>query len=195
MMEMDMILQLAKENNGTVTSAMVTEAGISRASLKYLTDKGRLERTGRGVYVLPNIFEDEIFTLQSRFKRGVFSCETALFLWDLTDRTPNHYSMTFPYSYNPSGAKAQNIKCTVSVAELFEIGIIKTPGQNLVRVYNRERTLCDVLKKGSKIDVQITTEAFKRYAKLPDKNIALLSEYSKIFKVSDKVRAYMEVLL
>lgn len=197
MMEMDMIIQLAKENNGTVTSAMVTEAGISRASLKHLTDKGRLERTGRGVYVLPNIFEDEIFTLQSRFKRGVFSCETALFLWDLTDRTPNCYSMTFPHSYNPSGAKAQNIKCTVSVAELFEIGIteIKTPGQNLVRVYNKERTLCDVLKKGSKIDVQITTEAFKRYAKLPDKNIALLSEYSKIFKVSDKVRAYMEVLL
>ena len=72
MMEMDMILQLAKENNGTVTSAMFTEAGISRVSLKHMTDKGELERTGRGVYVLPNIFEDEIFTLQSRFKRGVF---------------------------------------------------------------------------------------------------------------------------
>ncbi len=197
MRETDMILQLAKDNNGTVTSAMVTNAGLSRANLKHLVDSGGLERTGRGVYVLPNIFEDEMFTLQCRFKRGVFSCETALFLWDLTDRTPNRYSMTFPHSYNPSGAKAQHIKCTVSVAELFEIGIteIKTPGQNLVRVYNRERTLCDILKKGSQIDVQIMTEAFKRYSKLPDKNIALLSEYSKIFKVSDKVRTYMEVLL
>ena len=169
-----MILQLAENNNGTVTSAMVTEAGLSRANLKYLTDAGKLERTGRGVYVLPYVFEDEMYTLQCRFKRGIFSCETALFLWDLTDRTPNRYSMTFPHSYNPSGAKAQKIKCTVSVAELFEIGITetKTPGQNLVRVYDRERTLCDILKKGSKIDIQIVTEAFKRYAKLPDKNIA-----------------------
>lgn len=62
MRETDMILQLAKDNNGTVTSAMVTNAGLSRANLKHLVDSGGLERTGRGVYVLPNIFEDEMFT-------------------------------------------------------------------------------------------------------------------------------------
>lgn len=197
MKKTEMILQLAKNNNGTVTAAMVSEAGISRAHLKYLTDKGELEQTGRGVYVLPYVLEDEMYALQCRFKRGVFSCETALFLWDLTDRTPTRYSMTFPHSYNPSGAKEQNIKCTVSVAELFEIGITeaKTPGQNVVKVYNKERTLCDILKKGDKIDIQITTEAFKRYAALPDKNIAQLSEYAKIFKVENKVRSYLEVLL
>lgn len=197
MKETDMIIEMAEKNNGTVTAAMVTEAGFSRANLKYLTDNGKLERTGRGVYVLPHIFEDEIYAMQCRFKRGVFSCETALFLWDLTDRTPNRYSMTFPHSYNPSSAKTQNIKCTVCVESLFEIGMteIKTPGQNIVKVYNKERTLCDLLKKGNKIEAQLVTEAFKRYVKLPDKNIALLSEYSKIFKVSDKVRSYLEVLM
>ena len=197
MKESEMIIEMAQNNNGTVTAEMVTQAGISRGHLKHLLDSGKLERSGRGVYVLPHIFEDEIFALQCRFKRGVFSCETALFLWDLTDRTPNRYSMTFPHSYNPSSVKKQHVKCTVCIEELFEVGLteIKTPGQNLVRVYNRERTLCDILKKGSKIDIQITTEAFKRYAKLPYKDIALLSEYSELFKVSDKVRSYLEVLL
>ena len=42
-----MILQMAHENNGTVTTAMVTKAGISRGNLKYLTDTGKLERTRR----------------------------------------------------------------------------------------------------------------------------------------------------
>ena len=42
---------------------------------------------------------------------------------------------------------------------------------------------------------EFAAEAFKRYAKLPEKDIALLSKYSKIFKVSDKVRSYLEVLL
>ena len=192
-----MIIEMAKNNNGTITAEMVTQAGISRGHLTHLADGGKLERTGRGVYVLPDIFEDEMFSLQCRFKRGVFSCETALFLWDLTDRTPNRYSMTFPHSYNPSSAKKQNIKCTVCIEDLFDIGIteIKTPGQNIVRVYNKERTLCDILKKGSKIDIQITTEAFKRYVKSTNKDIALLSEYSKVFKVSEKVRSYLEVLL
>ena len=45
MKETEMILQMAHENNGTVTTAMVTKAGISRGNLKYLTDTGKLERT------------------------------------------------------------------------------------------------------------------------------------------------------
>lgn len=192
-----MIIEIAKKNNGTVTSAMVSALGFSRGHLTHLIDSGKLERTGRGVYVLPDVFEDEIYTMQCRFKRGVFSGETALFLWDLTDRTPNRYSMTFPYSYNPSSAKAQNIKCTVCIKGLFEIGMteIKTPGQNTVKVYNRERTLCDLLRKGASIEIQLVTDAFKRYVQLPDKNIARLSEYSKTFKVNEKVRSYLEVLL
>lgn len=197
MKESEMIIEMAKNNNGTVTAEMVTQAGISRGHLKHLADSGKLERSSRGVYILPYILEDEMFALQCRFKRGVFSCETALFLWDLTDRTPNKYSMTFPHSYNPSSAKKQNVKCTVCIEELFDVGVteITTPGQNTVKVYNRERTLCDILKKGSKFDIQITTEAFKRYANLPEKDIALLSKYSKMFKVSDRVRSYLEVLL
>ena len=39
------------------------------------------------------------------------------------------------------------------------------------------------------------TQAFKEYTTLPDKNIALLSDYSKLFRVSEKVRSYLEVLL
>ena len=50
-----MILQMAHENNGTVTTAMVTKAGISRGNLKYLTDTGKLERSGRSEVFFPAI--------------------------------------------------------------------------------------------------------------------------------------------
>ena len=193
----DMIIQMAKDNNGVVTAAMITKNGISRGNLKYLVDSGKLEKSGRGVYVLPNIWDDELFTLQNRFKRGIYSGETALFLWDLTDRTPSSYSMTFPYSYNLSNAKTERIKCLTNVDSLYSIGAteIKTPSGNFVKVYNRERTLCDILRKGSRTDIQIITEAYKRYAKHSEKNIPLLSEYAATFKVEKKVRSYLEVLL
>ena len=93
---MEQIIKMAKENNGTVTAAMVVAAGFSRGNIKYLVDKGMIEKSVRGVYTLPGIWDDEIFNLQNRFKRGIYSHETALFLWDLTDRTPNKYCMTFP---------------------------------------------------------------------------------------------------
>ena len=75
----DKIIQLAKENNGVITTAVLSEKGILRGNLKKLVDDGRLEKTARGVYILPEIWEDEFVNVQSRFKRGIFSLETALF--------------------------------------------------------------------------------------------------------------------
>jgi hypothetical protein len=72
---------------------------------------------------------------------------------------------------------------------------IKTPTGNLVRAYNMERTLCDIIRTQSNTDIQIVSEAFKRYAKRNDKNIPLLSEYAKKLRVEAKLRSYMEVLL
>ena len=96
----DLIMKLVHDNNGTITTEQVSACGLSRGSLKYLVDKGVLERASRGVYILPEIFGDELFNLQARFKKGIFSKETSLFLNGLTDRTPHKFHMTFPINYN-----------------------------------------------------------------------------------------------
>lgn len=191
------IMKMAKENNCVVTTAMVVAAGISRGNIKYLVEKGLLEKSARGVYILPEVWDDELFNLQSRFKKGIYSHETALFLWDLTDRTPNVYAMTFPSTYNLTKPKENRVNCTQCKVQWHEIGVeeVKTPGGNIVKAYNRERTLCDILRPNSSADIQTITESFKRYVGGRNKNIPLLSEYAKIFKVETKLRAYLEVLL
>lgn len=191
------IIKMAKGNNGTVTTAMVVAAGFSRGNIKYLVDKGMIEKSSRGIYILPEVWDDEIFNLQNRFKRGVYSHETALFLWDLTDRTPNKYHMTFPMNYNLTNPKKENIRCVQCKKEIYDLGIeeVTTPGGNAVRTYSVERTLCDILKPHSNVDIQVVTEAFKRYAANADKNIPVLSELAKLLKVEIKLRSYLEVLL
>lgn len=193
----DEIISMAKDNNGMITTAMIVKAGYHKGNLKYLVDKGRLERVARGVYTLPEVWEDEFLSLQNRFKKGIFSCETALFLWNLTDRTPNYYYMTFPSTYNITKPKAENIRCLQTKEPFYSMGIvkIKSPGGNLIAVYNMEHTLCDILKPKNNVDIQLITDAFKRYAKRPDKNIPLLSEYAKMMRVEKRLRAYLEVLL
>ena len=197
MKKTDEILNIAYNHNGFVTASMVSEAGISRGNLKYLADRGKLQLSERGVYTLPDVWDDEFFAIQNRFKRGIFCCDTALFLWGMTDRTPGKFRMTFPSTYNVTNAKKEGIICSQIVEHLYELGLteVETPSRNIVKVYNRERTLCDILRKTNQTDIQIITQAFKEYAKLPDKNIPLLSEYSKILRVGEKVRSYLEVLL
>ena len=191
------ILDMAKQNNGVVTSSMVVEAGFSRGSLKYLADLGKLEKTVRGIYILPDVWEDEFVSLQERFKRGIYSLETALFLWSLTDRTPGKFHMTFPGTYNLSKPKAEGILCSGAKEPYYGLGITKaqTPSGNAVAVYDAERTLCDVLRSRNRVDVGIVTDAFKRYATLKEKNIPLLSQYAKTLKVEEKLRLYLEILL
>lgn len=191
------IIKMAKENNGTVTTAMVVAAGISRGNIKYLVDKGKIEKSTRGVYILPEVWADEIFNLQSRFKRGIYSHETALFLWNLTDRIPNRYHMTFPANYNLTKPKEENIYCVQCKEAVHDLGVVEviTPGGNIVRAYSVERTLCDILRPHSHVDIQAVMKAFKCYATGMNKNIPLLSEYAKTLKVGKKLSAYLEVLL
>ena len=191
------IIKMAKENNGLVTTAMVVAAGFSRGNIKYLVDKGVIEKSARGVYILPEVWDDEIFNLQNRFKRGIYSHETALFLWDLSDKTPNRYNMTFPVNYNLIKPKEANIQCVQCKKTLYGLGIaeVTTPGGNIVRAYSIERTLCDILRFHSRVDIQIVTDAFKHYAARSNKNIPVLSKYAKILKVEPRLRSYLEVLL
>lgn len=191
------ILNLAKKNNGVITTAMAVAAGFPRGSLKYLADNGKLERASRGVYTLPEVWEDEFVNIQSRYKRGIFSLDTALFLCDLTDRTPGKFYMTFPSTYNLSRPKDNGILCSGSREPLYSMGIEKmtTPGGNIVRAYGVERSLCDILKPRNHTDVQVVTDAFKRYAAGREKNIPLLSEYARAIKVEKQLRSYLEVLL
>lgn len=197
MTNIELIMQMVHENKGTITAEHVSACGLSRGSLKYLADKGILERTSRGVYILPEIWKDEIFNLQIRFKKGIFSKETSLFFHGFTDRTPHRFHMTFPINYNTTALKLENVIFDRVKNDLYEVGVtyIKTPGGNIVRAYGVERTLCDILKGRSHTDIQIISEAFKRYSRSEAKNIPLLSKYAKLLKVEKKVRSYLEVLL
>lgn len=197
MMINETILQLAKDNNGIVTANMLDQAGIARANITKLVKSGKLEKTARGIYVLPDAWDDEFFSMQTRFKKGVFCNETALFLHDLTDRTPNTFSMMFPKNYNLTNAKEYGIKATRAKESIYTLGIVTTtsPAGHDVNAYNEEKTLCDILRPSNNVDIQIVTEAYKRYAQRKEKNIPQLSKYAKILNVENKVRSYLEVLI
>lgn len=197
MTKYEMLIALAKKNNGIVTVALAKENGIARQYLKDMVDSKRIEKVARGVYILPDVWEDEFVNLQSQFKKGIFSNETALFLHDLTDRTPTSYSMCFPNNYNLTKVKNDGVLASRAKEQFYSLGIveIRTPSNNTVLSYNMEKTLCDILRTTNNVETSVITDAFKRYMKQPNKNIPLLSDYAKKLKVEKKIRAYLEVLL
>ena len=80
--------------------------------------------------------------------------------------------------------------------ERFEIGeTTKTLEDGTpIRIYNMERTICDIIRDRNKTDTQILNTAMKEYMKRSDKNLNLLYEYAKIFKITKILKMYLEVL-
>ena len=136
--------------------------------------------------------------ISSNSNRIIFSHQTALYLHDLSDRTPNVFHISVPQGYNASHIKKryEDLQVHYVKKDLYELGKIeiKSPQGNLIPVYDIERTICDIIIDSEKIDKQIFTEAIKRYFKSPNKNLRRLIKYSRLFKVEDEIRKYMEVL-
>lgn len=191
------VVELARENNGIVTVRLAAEAGFQRSRLSEAASAGKLIRVGPGLYCLPESWEDEYALAQLRFPQGIFSHGTALFLHDMTDRTPERITMTFPRAYNATAARKEGIIVKTCADDLLDLGLttVADPSGNRVNVYNVERTLCDLLRGRSAIDVQIVNPAMKLYARSKGKRLNMLMDYAKRLGVERKMRNYMEVLL
>jgi len=197
MNQQDEIIEYLKKNNGQITSKTVNSMGISPRILRNMFAHGQLERLAPGVYIDPSEFGDDIAALQYGLSKGIYFKDTALFLYGMTDRTPSTYEMNFPLPYAYSTKADAPIKIYRQKKELYEIGIakIKTPGGHMVRVYNIERTLCDILRTRDRSDAETIKQAMNSYVHQKRKNIRQLMEYARTFKVEEEVRKYMEVLL
>ena len=187
---------LEASSDGTITAEQVTAAGLHRSILQELVENGELYRFGRGLYVRSNAWEDDFYLLQRKYGRGIYSHDTALYLLGYSDRTPAQYTMTFPKGYNSPSLKQESIDIKRVVPENYSFGVIelKSPCGNPIRVYDLERTLCDILR-GSGSVIQIVGAAMMKYAASKEKDIHKLMQYANQLRVKPKVLRYMEVLL
>ncbi|MBR0087987.1 MAG: type IV toxin-antitoxin system AbiEi family antitoxin domain-containing protein [Lachnospiraceae bacterium] len=191
------IQNVAEANDGVFTAKQIEEAGISRVHLKTYVDKLFLIRTGHGRYALPDSLTDEYAALQERSHVLLFSYGTALYLWEMSDRVPHHLDVTVPSGTNVSRIRKDHPDLRVHYVkkDLYEIGITEalTPMGRNVRLYDKERCICDLIRARKDMDLQLYSGAIKAYfGNQP--NMRKLLKYGKQFGVEDKIRTYSEVL-
>lgn len=179
-----------------VKTETANEYGISNERLRLLEKQGEIEKVDYGLYVHKDTPIDLLYIYQQR-RRVIYSHETALYLHDLTDRDPLNYSGTVTKGYNSKKLKELGFDIYYTKKEWYSVGVVKvkTSFGNDVRVYSMERTLCDLLKSKHRLEKSLIIEAFQTYIKRSDKNLHDLMKMAKLFKVENKVRTYMEMLM
>ena len=182
------ILKLFK--NGYLTTKDVTDNNIPRTYLTKLIKENEIERVSRGVYIKKNVLVDEFMILQNKSKYAIYSNTTALYLHGLSNRIPIRYDITVKSGYKGSLQKEKNVNLFYTKKELLELGVIdyKLDSGNVIRVYDLDKTICDIIRNKKKIDAEIFNKAIREYFYSKKKNTLKLYEYAKKMNIYNKVR-------
>lgn len=197
MSKSELLETLLRKNNGFLRTSEAVRVGVSKAYLGQFVREYGLKRVAHGLYVSQDAWPDGLYVIQTRYPQAVFSHETALYLLNLADREPAKYSVTFKAGTWATGLTKEGIKVFKVKADLFELGLsnARSPAGHELRVYNPERTICDLLRSRRSVEIQDLQTGLNEYVKSKERNIPLLVRYAELFSVEKLLRRYLEVLL
>ena len=121
---------------------------------------------------------------------------TALYLYGLSNRVPIKYDITINAGYNGSLQKNNKVNLFYTKKELLYLGVTnyKLESGNYIKVYDLDKTICDIIKNKNRFDIEIYNKAIRNYFYSKNKNILKLYEYAKKMNIYNKVRNTFEVL-
>lgn len=185
------------DETGVLITANVVKAGINKTALYKYLKENNYEKIAHGIYASPEAWTDENYALSVRYPQAVFSHDEALYYHGLVDREPMRQTITLYTGYGTKRLVDIGVKVFTVKKELLELGKIKgkTSFGHEIPIYNLERTICDLVRNRSSFEIQDFQTALKTYVLRKDKNLNLLMEYAKMFRIDNKIRSYMEVML
>lgn len=189
--------RLLDEGDGVITASDAFRAGVPKDSFyRYVESRG-LERQSQGIYLSADALPDEFALLQARYPKAVFSHDTALFLHGMSEREPIPLSVSVESGYNSPSLRDQGVRIYYVRPEWHGLGVceVRTPDGNAVRAYDKERTVCDLIRKRASADVTEFNQAMRAWAKSRDRNLARLSEYARTMNMESRVWDAIGVLL
>ena len=185
--------------NFTMTTAQLNKEKLYYRDIQRMLDEGLIEKVKRGYYHwIEDYGTSEVALINSLFPDAVFCMETALFYYKYSDRNPAEWNITVDKN---TSRQRTNIDYPFVKAYRVEPALLslgETDGIiefTKVRIYDRDRTVCDVLRNMSKIDKEIFNKAIQNYVKDHQKNIPNLMEYAKALRVQKKVNDFIGVWL
>ena len=185
------------DSSGTILVKDAYEQGFSKFQVYNFIEKNNYQHAAHGIYVSPDAWEDENYILSLRCPQGVLSHDEALYYHGLVDREPMRKTITVYTGYGTASLVKDGIKVFTVKKELLLLGKIdvETPQGHTVPMYDKERTICDLVRSRNQFEIQDFNTALKTYVMQKDKDLNKLMEYAKAFRVDKKIREYMEVLL
>lgn len=180
--------------NGIFTSKDIQTLGYNRSFLSTLLNNNLIEKVDRGIYKKTGIWDDREYVFQKKHSETVFSSYSALHILGYFGECEKMY-VTCRKGYNCSSLRSDNYVITQTSDNLYPLGIIEVMSYsgNIIRVYNIERTICDMLRH-KETDVKVISKVIKQYLQSRNVDKNKLLNYASKLRVEKKIKDYIDIL-
>jgi len=193
------IAEIFERQNGIMRTKELSENGVHYRLINKLIEEGKINKIRYGYYQWQ---DEKVFTeaaiVTRLFPDGILCMETALLYYDYTERTPAAWHIAVDNRSSRTRFKIDYpiVKPHYIEQDRLGIGVVKGEIDGVeVQIYNRERILCDYLRRINSTDGEIFNGVIKGYVKDSEKDIAQLMEYAKKLGVERKVRKMVGIWL
>jgi predicted transcriptional regulator of viral defense system len=189
---------LFKAEGPILRSANLRSAKFCSKDITELIKAGQISQVRRGYYVWGPFTEtlNDMEVVASLIPEGIVSFFSAAQYHDLTTVIPQSIEITLPSSMR-TPVLPENLHVTIhkSANHIYPVGIeIVRVDNHTLKVYDRERTVCDFIRNRLKIGKDVALEVLKNYMS-GKKNLQKLYEYAKLLQVEGVINPYVEVLV
>lgn len=195
---LDKVKDFILKNGGIVKKSTLNELGIDYRRILDFVEKGDLIRLKNGYYTIriSDFSEEEL--IAKLFPDAVLNLESALYAYGYISRKPFGWRLAIDKNTSKSRFKMDYPKVIPMYAEpeTLEIGVTEIEfGGAKMKIFDRERLICDCLKYEDKMEREFFKEGVMAYIKDPKKDIAKLMQYARERRVVKKVQNVIGVWL
>ena len=198
MMYIDQIKIEFEKYGGILKTSELSSLGFSSRQIKKLLDEEIITKIKYGYYEFSGIIPRDEIIIARLFPKAVIFLESALLHYEYTDRIPLAWQIAVNKNSEKSQYKMDNFFVEPYYLEpkYTEVGIDRIQLNEItIKIYDRDRTICDVLRYEKKIEKEVFSNAIQRYIKDKKKNIRNLFKYAEVFNIKNKVQTYIGVWL
>ena len=185
--------------DGMMRTTQLAEEKIFYPQREKLIADGYVEKIRRGYYqwINPDDFS-EVGTVIRLFPDAILCMDTALRYYGYSDRTPGDWHLAVSKDSGKSRFKIDYpfVKPYYVEPAVLELGLTTgTMDGHAIRIYDKERLICDCLRYRNKMDKEIFNKAIQKYIADPEKSIPKLMEYAGPLRVKKLAKDLIGVWL
>lgn len=192
------IKEFIQEKGGIVKKEQLNELEIDYRRILKFVDNGDLIRIKSGYYAvnLENFSEEEL--IAGLFPDCVLCMENALYQYGYISKKPYGWKLAVDKNTSKSRFKLDypQVIPFYTEPEALAMGVttISMAGKTM-KIYEKERLVCDCLKYEEKMERELFKEGILSYIQDTEKDVAKLMEYARARKVLKKVQSMIGVWL